>query len=890
MERLLRGEEIPEIDLLDCGKPVLYFPVRHHSPVCSFHLKKAVEAYAPDCILVEGPINAEKLIPVLASPDTKAPVALYYFYRDALGLVSEEKEDYRCYYPFLDTSPELTALREAAGRGIPAHFIDLPYGEILIHTGEGQGIRRESEKQTYNDDYLLSRSRYFSLLCEKTGMRSFEELWEKYFEIGGLYESTEDFVRQMFAYCYLSRANTPAEELSADGCLYRERFMGEQIAKASEEYRRILVVTGGFHTYGLMELLKISEDGKRVNFAGEAVKLHGPGTRKGTQKGTQGENHGIDEKNQGVYPLAYSMEAADALNGYASGMQSPGFYQLVYEKLDSRNLESKNLDTKKLRSERLGIEKLGSGKTESGKPGLEKSGPEKLTSEKQGSEGLEPGWEPGQAYEDAVLQQLVTAGRRARQKGEGLSSYDAICALSMAKGLAVLRGKRAPGLYELRDAALASYVKGEVNLSTDLPLRILDEINTGKQVGKLCETDFRPPLLSDFEEQCRRFGLQLQSSAEKELTLELFTKNKHLAMSRFLYQMEFLETRFARRKKGSGLLNRRDRSRIREIWSYRFSSQVLAALVDVSMAGSTVEEAAKTRLVSKARKAASCKEAAKRLVQGFLMGFLEEQQGMGAHVRETLVADGDFFSLTSGFSDLKMLYELQELYQVEAHVELEGLLELCFGKIVQLLPSMAGVPEERQQECMECCRELYQMTGHKKFEQLRPVLMEAMMRLSERKKIQPGLYGAVLGLLYGWDGRYNVRIQEAAYGYLKGSGEMRMKSAAFLRGLFYTARDFVFVQEDFLSLVDGLLAGLSAEEFLQLLPELRMAFGYFTPLETDRIAGKAAALHGGSADRILKGREVSPLAYEYGEALDAWGRLRGAEMEKTEVRMQAWNK
>lgn len=848
MERLLRGEEIPEIDLLDRGKPVLYFPVRHHSPVCSFHLKKAVEAYAPDCILVEGPINAEKLIPVLVSPETKAPVALYYFYKDVPGLVSEEKEDYRCYYPFLDASPELTALREAAGRGIPAHFIDLPYGEILIHTGEGQGIRRESEKQTYNDDYLLSRSRYFSLLCEKTGMRNFEELWEKYFEIGGLYESTEKFVRQMFAYCYLSRVHTPAEELDADGCLYRERFMAEQIAKASEEYRRILVVTGGFHTYGLMELLEISEDGRRVNFAGEAVKLHNTGA------------HKIEEKNQGVYPLAYSMEAADALNGYASGMQSPGFYQMVYEILESEEPESGKLE---------------SGEPETGKPESGESESGKLE-----PDGPEQGADPGKAYEEAVLQQLVNAGRRARQKGEGISSYDTICALSMAKGLALLRGKRAPGLYELRDAALASFVKGEVNLSTDLPLRILDKLNTGKQVGKLCETDERPPLLSDFEEQCRGFGLQLQSSEEKELTLELFTKKKHLNMSRFLYRMEFLETRFAKRKKGSDLLNRRDRNRIREIWSYRFSSQVLAALVDVSMAGSTVEEAAKSRLISTVKKAASCKEAAGLLVQGFLMGFLEEQRGMEEHVRETLVTDGDFFSQTAGFSHLKMLYELQELYQVEAHAKLEGLLEICFGKIVQLLPSMAEVPEERQQECMECCRELYQMTGHKNFQKLRPALMETLQRLSEQKKIKPGLYGAVLGLLYGWDGRLGVRIREAAYGYLKGSGEMRMKSAAFLRGLFYTARDFVFVQEDFLSLVDGLLAGLSAEEFLQLLPELRMAFGYFTPLETDRIAGKAAALHGGSADRILKGRAVSPLAYEYGELLDAWGRLRTAELGK----------
>ena len=454
MEQLFRGGEVPEIDLLDCGKPVLYFPVRHHSPVCSYHLKKAVEACDPDCILIEGPINAQRLIPVLAHPDTKAPVALYYFYRDAQGLVSEEKEDYRCYYPFLDASPELTALRAAAGRGM---------------------------ERSYNDDYLISRSRYFSLLCEKTGMRSFEELWEKYFEIGGLYESTADFVRQMFTYCYLSRLHTSAQELEADGCLYRERFMAERIAEASEKYRRILVVTGGFHTFGLTELLKPCADGKRVEYTGEPVELHCAGTRKGARgkkaaagaeaqakKGlgadsdaeAYGYDYGLEDENQGVYPLAYSMEAADALNGYASGMQSPGFYQLVYEGLES-------------------------GKWKAGEPGAGDDRPE-----------------PGAAYEDAVLQQLVSAGRRARQKGEGLSSYDTICALSMAKGLAVLRGKRAPGLYELRDAALASFVKGEVSLSTDLSLRILDEINTGRQVGKLCETDVRPPLLSDFEEQC----------------------------------------------------------------------------------------------------------------------------------------------------------------------------------------------------------------------------------------------------------------------------------------------------------------------------------------------------------------------------------------------------
>ena len=91
MEQLLRGEEIPAITKYDIESPVLYFPIRHHSPACSWHLKQAIEAYKPEVILIEGPENAQEQIRVLSHEDTKAPVALYYFYRDKRGLLSEEK-------------------------------------------------------------------------------------------------------------------------------------------------------------------------------------------------------------------------------------------------------------------------------------------------------------------------------------------------------------------------------------------------------------------------------------------------------------------------------------------------------------------------------------------------------------------------------------------------------------------------------------------------------------------------------------------------------------------------------------------------------------------------------------------------------------------------------
>lgn len=252
------------------------------------------------------------------------------------------------------------------------------------------------------------------------------------------------------------------------------------------------------------------------------------------------------------------------------------------------------------------------------------------------------------------------------------------------------------------------------------------------------------------------------------------------------------------------------------------------------------------------------------------MGLSEEQAEMSVHLAEVLAADGDFFSLTKGFSHMLMLLELQDLYQVRDALHLDQVTEQCFQKIIQLLPSMGQVGEERQQECMESLRLLYQAAGRNNANERKPVLMEALKGLLGRGSVNPGVEGTVLGLLYGYEGGFGRQITETARGYIQGSGEMLSKSAAFLRGLFFTARDFVFVSGEFLNLIDELLGRLSGEEFLRLLPELRMAFGYFTPLETDRIAGRAAALHGRKKRELLTGRRVSPEEFAYGEMLDGY--------------------
>ena len=790
MDTLLRGEAPSEVIPFSLDAPVLYYPVRHHSPACAWHLERVIQRYSPDCILVEGPENANDLIPVLTHPDTKAPVALYYAYRDDAGLLGPEhgEESFRCYYPFLDHSPELAALRAAAALGIPGRFIDLPYGEILLATQDARGLRAKEEKLSYASDRYLAANRFQQLLCEKAGLRSFAEFWEKYFETAGLFQTDETFVGQVNAYCLLSRQNTPEEELAQDGCLAREAHMALRIREAAQQHSKVLVVAGGFHIWGL---------------------LHGPAQPP--------ERKRLPEKDRSVYPMRYTMPAADALSGYASGMPSPGFYASVWTALHAGA--------------------------------------------------------PEQVWDQVVLDYLVRTGRKLRSDGATISAFDEICALQQARGLADLRQKPGPGLYELQDAVLSAFVKGEASLSGVEPLRILRTLTTGKAVGQLCQGALVPPLTQDFDAQCKRHRLKQEAASRQELTLSIFSEPRHRAASRFLHQSLFLECGFAQQTKGPDLVHRKDRNLIRESWTYRWTAAVDAALIEHAVSGATVREACATELRQRMAAAGRAEQGAALLVQGFLMGIGDVSDALAGRLEELLIQDGDFASLCAACASLDTLDEWQVQYGERGTYDYPALLQRCFQRVLQLLPSMGAADDHQVPAIQQACMLLYQVTGRDSFAPQRPALLGAFQTLIRQDPLHPALHGAVLGLLYGAAPDWKRDIDAAVRGYLQGTPGMLVQSAPFLQGLFYTARDLLLVDPDFLSKIDRLLCALEDDDFTRLLPELRLAFSYFVPTETDRLARRAAELHGATGD-IRRRKAVGPAAYTKAEALDAWAAAR----------------
>ena len=100
---------------------VRLFGIRHHGPGCARSLLAAFDDWRPDCLLIEGPPEAEGLVHLAAHEGMQPPVALLSYCPEQTSLA--------VYHPYAAFSPEWQALRWALAAQVPVRFIDLP----LVH-------------------------------------------------------------------------------------------------------------------------------------------------------------------------------------------------------------------------------------------------------------------------------------------------------------------------------------------------------------------------------------------------------------------------------------------------------------------------------------------------------------------------------------------------------------------------------------------------------------------------------------------------------------------------------------------------------------------------------------------------------------------------------------
>jgi hypothetical protein len=224
------------------------FGVRHHGPGSARSLRAAFEAWRPEVVLVEGPPDADPVLPFVGEPDMRAPVAL---------MIHDAAEPRRAaFYPFADFSPEWVALRWALENGAQASFMDLPIRHQMAFDVEGWGEEAQAglwEGESPPEDPL-------GLLARAAGDADGERWWSRMVEErasdAGAFEAIAE---AMAALRDALGANGRAPRAQRREAL-REAFMRKTIRAAEKRAARVAVVAGAWHVPALIDRPPIKQD------------------------------------------------------------------------------------------------------------------------------------------------------------------------------------------------------------------------------------------------------------------------------------------------------------------------------------------------------------------------------------------------------------------------------------------------------------------------------------------------------------------------------------------------------------------------------------------------------------------------------------------------------
>jgi hypothetical protein len=256
------------------------FPIRHHGPGSARSLAAALERLRPDLVLVEGPADADSVLPFLAHKDFKPPVALLGYLNGNPARAS--------FWPFAVFSPEFVAFQWAARSGVAARFMDLPASATL-------GFEREDEVESdLHSDPLR-------VLAEAAGYADFERWWETLVEARGDDGDVFAVVLEVMA---AVRAESP---VAAGREAVREAHMRQTIRAAQKEgFQNIAVVCGAWHAPALADL-------KASPIKDDAALLRGLPRAKVT-----------------LTWVPWTHGRLSMHSGYGAGVRSPGYYHHLF--------------------------------------------------------------------------------------------------------------------------------------------------------------------------------------------------------------------------------------------------------------------------------------------------------------------------------------------------------------------------------------------------------------------------------------------------------------------------------------------------------------------------------------------------------------------------------
>ena len=458
--------------------------------------------------------------------------------------------------------------------------------------------------------------------------------------------------------------------------------------------------------------------------------------------------------------------------------------------------------------------------------------------------GIEsPGWyEHIWKTKNAVVEQwMVKVAHSMRAEDLGISPAHAIEATRLAETLSALRESPLPGLIELNEAVRAVFCFGE-----DAPLRLVHEkLIVGTRMGKVPPKTPSVPLQLDLAAAQKRTRLEPSASPE---TLDLdLRKPLLLERSQLLHRLNVLGIPW-----GQLSTTRGAKGTFHEIWQIEWKPEFAVIVIEASLWGNTVLDAAANKIESDASKTTDLPSLTKLVESALLADLADSIPLLMAAVQKVAATSGDVSHLMQALPPLANVLRYGNVRQTDTSMVRQVVDELVARVCIGLPSACSALNDDAAQQFFEHVNAVQSAVGILQDESH----THAWTRALEHIAAQDGVHGLIRGracrLLFE---RSNADSDTAKHMSLALSpGTPTAQAAAWVQGFLHGSGLALIHHASLWQLVNHWVMSLSDEVFISVLPLLRRTFSTFPAGERRQIGELAKS--GGQTEIQSGGRQL----------------------------------
>ncbi|MGW5387975.1 DUF5682 family protein [Nocardia sp. NPDC003963] len=417
-----------------------------------------------------------------------------------------------------------------------------------------------------------------------------------------------------------------------------------------------------------------------------------------------------------------------------------------------------------------------------------------------------------------------------------VSSAHIIEAVRLATTLAALRARPLAGLSEVTEATRAVLCEGDETM-----LRLVgSELIVGEALGAVPPEAPTVPLEADLRAAARTLRLK-QEALIRTLDLDL-RKERDIGRSRLLHRLRLLGVHWGTPTAGTV----KSTGTFRETWELRWEPEFAVRVIEASRWGTTVRAAAEAKILdTAARPGSGVTELTEALEFALLAELPGALDGLIARLGSAAAVDHDMTHLLAALPGVLRTLRYGDVRGTDTsaltHVADSMLIRICAG----LPAAVTGLGDDTAAALRDQLDTATTAIHTRDHTESTEQWLAVLARLADRPDVHGLLVGRTVRLLCDAD-RFDTDEAARRLAAALSIGNTAAAKAAWVDG-FVGGRGLVLVHDRaLLQLIDGWVAGLAEEQFVEVVPLLRRTFGAFASGER-RAIGEAVRDRGPAA-------------------------------------------